>query len=96
MTTIYGVSTTVDRIKNDSMEPNDRVAIDHDFYSAHPERASKKMKEVDDEMKPSGYEMGYSGRMKPEGKDYSSKKSKSRDHKAIGGAAKWRQEFEGA
>ena len=91
MTTIYGESTTVPRVKNDTMEPNNRVAIDHDFYSANPERASKKMKEVEEKRNISGLEMGFGGRIKPDGKDYDRKRSKH----ALGGAAKWRQEFEG-
>ena len=87
--TIYGENTTYDRIAKDSMTPSPQVALDHDYYSANPERARKKMKEVEDSKKPSGYEMGYNGKEKPEGKDY------NRVKKAMGGVCKWRHDFPG-
>lgn len=92
MHTIYGENVAAERIRNDNMKPNQRVAIDHDFYSANPEASKKKMKEVDDANKPSGMEVGYSGRMKETGKDYDDKRSRY----AIGGVAKLRMDYEGA
>ena len=92
MNTVYGESTTWDRVAKDSMKTNNQVAIDHDFYSANPERAKSKMKEVEAAEKPSGYEVGFKGRIKEEGKDF----GKKREGYAIGGVMKMRQEFPGA
>lgn len=89
METIYGSSTTHDRVAKDSMQPNQQVSLSHDYYSSNPEASKKKMSEVEDAKKPSGYEVGYSGKMKETGKDY-------RVRKAIGGVAKLRQHFPGA
>jgi hypothetical protein len=91
MSTVYGESTTYDRVAKDSMQPNNQVAIDHDYYSAHPERASKKMKEVHDAEKDSGYGVGFKGREKETGKDYD-----KREKYAIGGVAKLRMNYPGA
>lgn len=91
MDTIYGESTTYDRVAKDNMKPNNQVAIDHDYYSAQPERASKKMKEVEDSKRPSGYEVGHGGRMKEQGKDYDKKRSAY----AMGGVAKMKMNYPG-
>lgn len=92
MNTVYGLSTTYDRIAKDSMTPNNQVALDHDYYSANPEASKKKMAEVSEAKKASGMEVGYSGKMEESGKDYPKKRSPY----AMGGVAKLRMDYPGA
>lgn len=87
--TIYGEDTAASRIRAETMDPHPYVAIDHDYYSAQPERASKKSKDTDHASRDYGDEVGYAGKMGQMGKD------QERVKKAAGGVAKLRLDYPG-
>lgn len=79
MTLLMGYNEGEERLKSETMTPAPRVAIDHDFYTNNHAAAKRKAKEVEDEMKPKGYEVGYNG--------------KEKQKYAIGGVVKERRGF---
>ncbi len=79
MTLLMGYNEGEERMKRETLSPAPRVAIDKDFYTNNHEAASRKRKEVEDEMKPSGDERGYNAKIKPK--------------YAIGGVVKERRGF---
>lgn len=82
--TIFGHNVAEERMRKDNMKPNWRVAVDHDFYSANPEAAKEKSKEIYDEM----YDGMDEKRLKrAEGGDV------EREEYAMGGVSKVRKGF---
>jgi len=90
-TTIWGYNESADRIRNDTMTPAKRVALDHDFYTNNYEAAARKNKEVEDSRRD---DLGYSGGYKYDLPKKDGMKAKAdnfaRSKHAIGGTAKVR------
>jgi hypothetical protein len=96
---LAGKSIALDRMKADKPGISPDISVDHDYYgqgensAKHPlqgpKQADEKAKEVKEAIKPSGYEVGYDGRMGLT-HDKGDVVSGERVKKAIGGSAKER------
>lgn len=98
--TIWGYNESADRIRNDTMQPSQRVALDHDFYTNNYEAAQRKNKEVEDSRRDDlGYSAGYKYDVpKKRGNKQSPQEAYQHNavnRKAIGGTAKVRLYTEG-
>jgi len=95
--TIWGYNESADRIRNDTMRPSQRVALDHDFYTNNYEAAQRKNKEVEDSRRDDlGYSAGYKYDVpKKRGENAKAENFAVRSKHAIGGSAKVRLYAEG-
>ena len=91
-----GPSEAEKRLMSDNMEMAPRIRIDHNNYvNTHLKKmAADKDKELENENKLSGYEVGYNGKMGKNARyDDDKNENAKRKKLAIGGAAKERKGY---
>jgi hypothetical protein len=89
-----GPSEAEKRLKAENMDMAPGIRIDHNYYAYLQGRAKDKAKELEQENKLSGYEVGFNGKMGRNFRFDDDKNDKAKRTKlAIGGAAKERKGY---